>query len=79
MLQADAALVTTCSPRDVAHRRDFSALLLRHRRPDWRKHVRFDEALPAPGRGRFARGRRVKAERELGWKATVLAPELAAS
>jgi GDPmannose 4,6-dehydratase len=44
---------------------------------DWRKHVKFDERYLRPAEVDSLVGDASKAERELGWKATVLAPELA--
>jgi GDPmannose 4,6-dehydratase len=44
---------------------------------DWRKHVKFDERYLRPTEVDSLVGDATKAERELGWKATVLAPELA--
>jgi GDPmannose 4,6-dehydratase len=44
---------------------------------DWRKHVRFDKRYLRPAEVDSLVGDASKAERELGWKASVLAPELA--
>jgi GDPmannose 4,6-dehydratase len=44
---------------------------------DWRKHVKFDERYLRPTEVDSLVGDASKAERELGWKAATLAPELA--
>ena len=54
--------------------RDFLVDRLRARGLDWEKHVRFDERYLRPTEVDALIGDASKAERELGWKATVQTP-----
>jgi GDPmannose 4,6-dehydratase len=57
--------------------RDFLGFCFEHAGLDWEKHIRFDERYLRPSEVPDLVGDASKAERELGWKATVHAPELA--
>ncbi|MGW0772817.1 GDP-mannose 4,6-dehydratase [Streptomyces sp. NPDC002835] len=57
--------------------RDFLGFCFEHAGLDWEKHLRFDERYLRPSEVPDLVGDASKAERELGWKATVHAPELA--
>ncbi|UYQ64510.1 GDP-mannose 4,6-dehydratase [Streptomyces peucetius] len=57
--------------------RDFLTFCFEHAGLDWEKHIRFDERYLRPSEVPDLVGDASKAERELGWKATVHAPELA--
>jgi GDPmannose 4,6-dehydratase len=57
--------------------RDFLSFCFEHAGLDWEKHLRFDERYLRPSEVPDLVGDASKAERELGWKATVHAPELA--
>ena len=77
MLQADEAddfVLATGTSHTV---RDFLHFCFDTVGLDWRKHVRFDERYLRPAEVDSLVGDASKAERELGWKASVLAPELA--
>jgi GDPmannose 4,6-dehydratase len=77
MLQADEAgdyVLATGTSHTV---RDFLHFCFDAVGLDWRKHVRFDERYLRPTEVDSLVGDASKAERELGWKASVLAPELA--
>ncbi|BDZ42739.1 GDP-mannose 4,6-dehydratase [Paraoerskovia sediminicola] len=58
--------------------RDFLEFCFDHVGLDWEKHVRFDERYLRPTEVDALIGDPSKANRELGWKAQVLPPELAA-
>ena len=77
MLQADAPddyVLATGTGRSV---QDFVSTAFEHAGLDWRKHVRFDERYLRPTEVEALVGSAEKAERELGWKATVSMEELA--
>ncbi|MBC9726982.1 GDP-mannose 4,6-dehydratase [Streptomyces sp. TRM68367] len=57
--------------------RDFLRLCFEHAGLDWERHIRFDERYLRPSEVPDLVGDASKAERELGWRATVHAPELA--
>lgn len=57
--------------------RDFLSFCFEHAGLDWEKHIRFDERYLRPSEVPDLVGDASKAERELGWKATVHAPDLA--
>jgi GDPmannose 4,6-dehydratase len=57
--------------------RDFVSTAFEHAGLDWEKHVRFDERYLRPTEVDALIGDAGKAERQLGWKATVHADELA--
>ncbi|MGW1030509.1 GDP-mannose 4,6-dehydratase, partial [Streptomyces sp. NPDC002577] len=56
---------------------DFAEHCFAHVGLDWRDHVRFDERYLRPSEVDHVVGDASKAERVLGWKPTVRAPELA--
>jgi GDPmannose 4,6-dehydratase len=62
---------TSCSVRD------FVAYCFAHVGLDWRDHVRFDERYLRPSEVNHLVGDATKAERVLGWRPKVRAPELA--
>ena len=77
MLQADAAedfVVATGTAYSV---RDFVQYCFDRVGLDWEKHVRFDERYLRPTEVNALIGDASKAERRLGWKPQVMAPELA--
>lgn len=77
MLQADEPddyVLATGHPYTV---RDFVAAAFACVDLDWRDYVRFDERYLRPTEVDALIGDATKAERELGWKAVVLVPELA--
>ncbi|MER7899030.1 GDP-mannose 4,6-dehydratase [Streptomyces sp. NPDC096046] len=57
--------------------RDFLRFCFEHAGLDWERHVRFDERYLRPSEVPDLVGDASKAERELGWRAAVHAPELA--
>jgi GDPmannose 4,6-dehydratase len=57
--------------------RDFVVTAFEHAGLDWEKHVRFDERYLRPTEVDALIGDAGKAERQLGWKATVQTDELA--
>jgi GDPmannose 4,6-dehydratase len=57
--------------------RDFVQFAFEHAGLDWERYVRFDERYLRPSEVDALIGDAAKAEATLGWKATVLAPELA--
>ncbi|MFE9643712.1 GDP-mannose 4,6-dehydratase [Streptomyces sp. NPDC006365] len=57
--------------------RDFLSFCFEHAGLDWERHIRFDERYLRPSEVPDLVGDASKAERELGWRATVHAPELA--
>lgn len=57
--------------------RDFLGFCFDHAGLDWQEHVRFDERYLRPTEVPELIGDFSKADRELGWRPTVLAPELA--
>jgi GDPmannose 4,6-dehydratase len=57
---------------------DFVRLAFEHAGLDWERHVRFDPRYLRPTEVDDLVGDASKAERELGWKAEVHTPELAA-
>ncbi|MFF9869589.1 GDP-mannose 4,6-dehydratase [Streptomyces sp. NPDC013953] len=57
--------------------RDFLTFCFERVGLDWERHVRFDERYLRPSEVPALIGDASKAERELGWRPTVLAPELA--
>jgi len=78
MLQADQPddyVLGTGVARTV---RDFVIAAFEHAGLDWEKHVRFDERYLRPTEVDALIADSAKAERELGWKATVQGDELAA-
>ncbi|MEV0090186.1 GDP-mannose 4,6-dehydratase [Streptomyces sp. NPDC050738] len=62
---------TSCSVRD------FLTFCFERAGLDWERHVRFDERYLRPSEVPDLIGDASKADRELGWRPTVLAPELA--
>ncbi|WP_199551725.1 GDP-mannose 4,6-dehydratase [Streptomyces sp. N35] len=77
MLQTDTPddyVVATGTSYSV---RDFLTFCFEHAGLDWERHVRFDERYLRPAEVPDLIGDASKAERELGWKAAVLTPELA--
>ncbi len=56
---------------------DFLGFAFEHVGLDWKKHVKFDERYLRPTEVDALVGDRSKAEKVLGWKPTVLTPELA--
>jgi GDPmannose 4,6-dehydratase len=57
--------------------RDFIEVAFEHAGLDWEKHVKFDERYLRPSEVDALIGDTSKAEAKLGWKPTVLMPELA--
>ncbi|MFD5232375.1 GDP-mannose 4,6-dehydratase [Streptomyces qaidamensis] len=57
--------------------RDFLSFCFEHAGLDWERHIRFDERYLRPSEVPDLVGDASKAEGELGWRATVHAPELA--
>ncbi|MEE3851351.1 GDP-mannose 4,6-dehydratase [Gordonia sp. LSe1-13] len=57
--------------------KDFLATAFEHAGLDWEKHVRFDERYLRPTEVDALIGDAAKAEEVLGWKPTVMAPDLA--
>ncbi|GAB3661766.1 GDP-mannose 4,6-dehydratase [Nocardioides korecus] len=57
--------------------RDFVVTAFEHARLDWEKHVKFDERYLRPSEVDALIGDASKAERQLGWKATVDTEQLA--
>ncbi|MGW0498331.1 GDP-mannose 4,6-dehydratase [Streptomyces sp. NPDC003007] len=57
--------------------RDFLRFCFEHAGLDWERHIRFDERYLRPSEVPDLVGDASKAERELGWRAAVHAPELA--
>jgi GDPmannose 4,6-dehydratase len=77
MLQVDEPtdyVVATGTAHSV---RDFVGFAFDHAGLDWEKHVRFDERYLRPSEVDALIGDAGKAEALLGWRPTVLAPELA--
>ncbi|MFC9245979.1 GDP-mannose 4,6-dehydratase [Streptomyces sp. NPDC057136] len=77
MLQCDLAddyVVATGTSYSV---RDFLTFCFEHVGLDWERHVRFDERYLRPSEVPDLVGDASKAERLLGWRATVHTPELA--
>lgn len=77
MLQADEPedfVLATGSDYTV---RDFLQIAFEHGGLDWEQHVRFDERYLRPTEVDALVGDASKAQEKLGWKATVLVPELA--
>ncbi|HTW20817.1 MAG TPA: GDP-mannose 4,6-dehydratase [Mycobacteriales bacterium] len=77
MLQQDEPddyVVATGAPYSV---RDFVQFAFDHVGLDWQRHVRFDERYVRPAEADSLVGDASKAAMALGWKAMVLAPELA--
>ncbi|MDN5857969.1 MAG: GDP-mannose 4,6-dehydratase [Pseudonocardia sp.] len=77
MLQADEPddfVIATGTAYSV---RDFAAMAFAHAGLDWRDHVRLDERYLRPTEVDALIGDAAKAADVLGWKPTVLAPELA--
>jgi GDPmannose 4,6-dehydratase len=77
MLQQDEPadyVVATGTSHSV---RDFTEYCFAHVGLDWRDHVRFDDRYLRPAEVDDLVGDASKAERVLGWRPTVLAPELA--
>ncbi|PNG23221.1 GDP-mannose 4,6-dehydratase [Streptomyces cahuitamycinicus] len=77
MLQQDEAgdyVVATGTSYSV---RDFLSFCFEHAGLDWERHIRFDERYLRPSEVPDLVGDASKAEGELGWRATVHAPELA--
>jgi GDPmannose 4,6-dehydratase len=77
MLQADEPddyVLATGTAHTVE---DFARLCFDHVGLDWTRHVRFDERYLRPTEVDALIGDASKAERELGWRAHTLAPELA--
>jgi GDPmannose 4,6-dehydratase len=57
--------------------RDFLTIAFEHVGLNWEDHVRFDERYLRPTEVDALIGDASKAERSLGWKATIHTPELA--
>jgi GDPmannose 4,6-dehydratase len=77
MLQQDEPddyVVATGAPYSV---RDFVQVAFEHVGLDWQQHVRFDDRYLRPSEADALVGDPSKALMQLGWKAKVLAPELA--
>jgi GDPmannose 4,6-dehydratase len=72
--QPDDYVVATGTSYSV---RDFLTFCFERAGLDWERHVRFDERYLRPSEVPALIGDASKAERELGWRPTVLAPELA--
>ncbi|GGT84376.1 MULTISPECIES: GDP-mannose 4,6-dehydratase [Streptomyces] len=72
--QPDDYVVATGTSHSV---RDFLAFCFERAGLDWERHVRFDERYLRPSEVPALIGDASKAERELGWRPTVLTPELA--
>lgn len=77
MLQADEPDDFVLATGDHFTVRDFVVTAFEHAGLDWEKHVRFDERYIRPTEVDALIGDAGKAERRLGWKATVQADELA--
>jgi GDPmannose 4,6-dehydratase len=77
MMQHDTPMDYVIATRTAYTVRDFLAFAFEHVGLDWRKYVRFDERYLRPTEVDALIGDYALAERELGWKPTVRAPELA--
>ncbi|CAH0153590.1 GDP-mannose 4,6-dehydratase [Rhodococcoides fascians] len=77
MLQADQPQDYVLATGGSYTVRDFLAVAFDHAGLDWRQHVEFDDRYLRPTEVDALVGNPSKAERELGWKASVHAPELA--
>jgi GDPmannose 4,6-dehydratase len=77
MLQADEPNDFVLATGHAATVRDFLEYSFGHAGLDWQKHVEFDERYLRPTEVDSLIGDASKAERELGWKPKVMAPELA--
>lgn len=77
MLQADQPQDYVLATGGSYTVKDFLAVAFDHAGLDWRQHVEFDDRYLRPTEVDALVGNPSKAERELGWKASVHAPELA--
>jgi len=77
MLQVDEPTDYVLATGTAYSVRDFVQFAFEHVGLDWEKHVRFDERYVRPSEVDALVGDASKAERLLGWKATVLPKELA--
>jgi GDPmannose 4,6-dehydratase len=77
MLQADAPDDYVLATGSAISVREFMESAFAHAGLDWEAHVRFDERYLRPSEVDALRGDAGKAERELGWRATVDAARLA--
>jgi GDPmannose 4,6-dehydratase len=77
MLQADAPDDYVLATGGAISVREFMESAFAHAGLDWEAHVRFDERYLRPSEVDALRGDPGKAQRELGWKATVDAARLA--
>jgi GDPmannose 4,6-dehydratase len=77
MLQADEPTDYVVATGTAYSVRDFVQFSFEHAGLDWEKYVRFDERYLRPSEVDALIGDAGKAEAALGWKATVLTPELA--
>jgi GDPmannose 4,6-dehydratase len=77
MLQADEPTDYVVATGTAYTVRDFVQFAFERAGLDWEEHVRFDERYLRPSEVDALIGDASKAEAELGWKPTVLTPELA--
>lgn len=77
MLQADEPSDFVIATGTAYTVRDFVEIAFGHAGLDWAEHVRFDERYLRPAEVDALIGDASKAEKELGWRPTVLTPELA--
>lgn len=77
MLQSDEPDDYVLATGETHTVRDFAAWAFAHAGLDWEKHVRFDERYLRPTEVDLLLGDASKAERQLGWRATVRADKLA--
>jgi GDPmannose 4,6-dehydratase len=77
MLQVDEPSDYVVATGTAYSVRDFVEFAFEHAGLDWEKHVRFDERYLRPAEVDALIGDAGKAEAVLGWKPSVLTPELA--